>query len=222
MLQPDYNKIFASGAAVGEVLNMPDESYLRGWGYLNASEPPPMEFFNYIMRGYDEKLYYLFSAQNIRKNSNRYEVGDVVTTPNLKSGYFLVCKTAGTTDLTEPSWPEQVTASVVDGSCRWEVRDKLDAKTIDGKGLAYIETLIDNGPKIKKITFATSSAAWSDYNGAQRLTITRNGFTCIAAFRVTGSTEEQIMAGIVMDSDNIYVQSLDKFDGYVIAVNFSK
>lgn len=221
MLQPDYSKIFASGAAVGEVLNMPDESYLRGWGYLNASEPPPMEFFNYIMRGYDEKLYYLFDAANIRKNSTRYEVGDIVTTPNLRSGLFLVCKTAGTSDLTEPTWGD-VAESVIDGSCRWEVRERLDAKTLDGKGLAYFETLAENGAKIKKVTFSTSSAAWSDYDGAKRLVITRNGFTCIAAFRVTGSTEEQVMAGIVMDSDNIYIHSLDEFDGYIIAVNFNK
>lgn len=222
MIQPDYSKIFASGAAVGEVLNMPDESYLRGWGYLNASEPPPMEFFNYIMRGYDEKMYYLFDSQNIRKNSTRYEVGDVVTTPNLPSGFLLVCKTAGTSDLTEPSWPTKATASIVDGSVRWELRDRFNAKTLNGKEATYYESLFESGAKIKKITFATSSAAWSADGANKKLTVSRNGFTCIAAYRVTGSTEEQIMAGITMDATNIYIQSLTAFDGYIIAVDFNK
>lgn len=222
MLQPDYSKIFASAAAIGELLNMPDESYLRGWGYLNASEPPPMEFFNYIMNGYDEKLYYLFASQNIRKNSTRYEVGDVVTTPNLPSGFLLVCKTAGTSDLSEPSWPTTATASIVDGGVRWELRDKFNAKTLNGKDAAYYETLIDNGAKIKKITFDTASAAWGTDGSNKKLTVTRNGFTCIAAFRVIGSTEEQIMAGITMDSTNIYIHSLDKFNGYIVAVKFNK
>lgn len=222
MNQPDYSKIFASGAAIGEILNMPDESYLRGWGYLNASEPPPMEFFNYIMNGYDEKLYYLFCSQNIRKNSTRYEVGDVVTTPNLASGYFLICKTAGTTDITEPSWPSTESASVVDGACRWEIRNRFNAKTLNGKDSSYYETLFEDGAKIKKITFATSSAAWSTDGTGKKLTVSRNGYTCIAAYRVTGSTEEQVMAGIAMDSDNIYIQSLSAFDGYIIAVDFNK
>lgn len=222
MNQPDYSKIFASGAAIGEILNMPDESYLRGWGYLNASEPPPMEFFNYIMNGYDEKLYYLFTSCNIRKNSTRYEVGDVVTTPNLASGYFLVCKTAGTTDLSEPTWPSGANASVVDGGCRWEIRERLNAKTLNGKDSSYFEGLIENGAKIKKVTFESSSAAWSDDGDFKKLTISRNGFSCVTAFRVSGSTEEQVVTGIAMDTNNIYIRSLDKFNGYIIAVNFNK
>ena len=105
--QPDFSKIFASGSAVGEILNMPDDSYLRGWGYLNASEPPPMEFFNYIMNGYDVKLYYLFETQHIRKNSTYYEKGDIVRSPNLGTRYYLVCTKSGTTDTVEPEWGEE-------------------------------------------------------------------------------------------------------------------
>lgn len=222
MNQPDYSKIFASGAAIGEILNMPDDSYLRGWGYLNASEPPPMEFFNFIMHRQDERSHYLFSGSRLRMNSTRYEVGEVVTTPELNKKFVLICKTAGQTDISEPAWPKEATASVNDGACRWEVREYFNAKTLNGKDNSYFENLISNGAKINKITFDTASAAWSDDGVYKRLAIARNGLTCIAAFRVTGSTEEQIMAGITMDSNSIYIKSLDKFDGYIIVVDFNK
>lgn len=219
-LQPDYSKIFASGAAIGEILNMPDESYLRGWGYLNASEPPPMEFFNYIMNGYDRKLYYLFAAGHIRKNSTRYEVGDVVTTPNMSSKYELICKTAGSTDAAEPKWKNEET-TVTDGSCVWEVRNKYNAKLLDGKNKAYFEKLADDTAKIKKIEFK-NVGAWSEDGDGKKLVISRDGYTCIAAYKVKGKNEEQVMSGISMDATNIYISSPSAFDGYIIVINYTK
>ena len=82
IVQPDFSKIFASGAAIGELLNWPDENYLRGWGYLKESEPPPMEFFNALANLSDTKDNYLFQAINIRKNKTQYHIDDIATTPN--------------------------------------------------------------------------------------------------------------------------------------------
>lgn len=222
-LQPDYEKIFASGAAVGEILNMPDESYIRGWGYLNDSEPPPMEFFNYIMNGFDAKLYYLFNTGNIRRNGFKYSVGDVITTPNLSSGLVLVCIQEGTSDVNEPEWPTEATASVNDGTCKWEVRDKFNATALDGKDRAYFETLIDNNAKIKKIAFTDSAALWSDDDGMMKLSVERNGYSCLAAYKTDDSgLEEQVVIGVSMDADNIYITSLSAFSGYLIAIDYSK
>lgn len=220
LAQPDFSKIFASGCAVGELLNMPDESYLRGWGYLNASEPPPMEFFNFIMNGYDAKLYYLFETQHIRKNSTHYTKGDIVRSPNLGTRYHLVCTKTGTTDTSEPEWGEETV--VVDGSCEWKVTDITDASMLDGKDRGYFETLIDNNAKIKKITFASDSAAWSKDGDLKKLTVTRGEFSALAAYRVDGELEEQILTGLSQDKTNFYIHTLDQFGGYLIAIRYTK
>lgn len=219
LVQPDFSKIFASGAAVGEILNMPDDSYLRGWGYLNASEPPPMEFFNYIMNGYDAKLFYLFETQRIRKNSTRYEKGDIVRTPNLDGRYYLVCTQTGMTDSSEPKWGEETV--VTDGSCEWKITDITNATLLDGKDRGYFETLIDNNAKIKKVTFTASGAAWSNDGALKKLTITKGEFTCLVAYRTNGEMEEQVMTGVSQDSKNFYIHSLTAFDGYLIAIKYT-
>lgn len=96
--QPDFSQIFASAAALGELLTWPSEDYLRGWGYLQPQEAPPMEYFNAFYNGTDTKLLYLFTAANIRKSSTAYQVDDVITSPNLDSKFWLVCTQAGTSD----------------------------------------------------------------------------------------------------------------------------
>ena len=124
--QPDFTKIFASGAAVGEVLTWPETSFLRGWGYLKDSEPPPMEFFNALQQSSDTKDLYLFKAGNIRENKVQYHVGEIVTTPNLSSKYLLVCITEGTTADNEPTLSAAVKGgTIADGGCVWQVRSRL-------------------------------------------------------------------------------------------------
>ena len=124
--QPDFNKIFASAAAVGEVLTLPEVSFLRGWGYLKDAEPPPMEFFNALQQASDTKDQYLFKAANIRENKKQYHVGEIVTSPNLSSKYFLVCTQEGTSGDNEPTLSSVAKGGVVaDGSCRWQVKSKL-------------------------------------------------------------------------------------------------
>ena len=125
ILQPDFSKIFASGAAIGELLNWPDESYLRGWGYLKESEPPPMEFFNELANLSDTKDNYLFQAINIRKNKTQYHVGDIVTTPNLESKQQLVCIQEGVTAEAEPTWTDTDGEEILDGACKWRVTSKV-------------------------------------------------------------------------------------------------
>ena len=220
LTQPDFSKIFASGSAIGEILNMPDDSYLRGWGYLNASEPPPMEFFNYIMNGYDLKLYYLFETQHIRKNSTHYEKGDIVRSPNLGPRYYLVCTKTGTTDTAEPKWGEETV--VTDGSCEWKITDITNATLLDGKDRGYFETLIDNNAKIKKVTFTASGAAWSNDGTLKKLTITKGEFTCLVAYRTNGELEEQVMTGVSQDSKNFYIHAPAAFDGYLVAIRYTR
>ena len=127
-VQPDYDKIFASGAAVGEILNWPSLDYLRGWGYLGESEPPPMEFFNRLQNESDLKAQYLFEAGNIRKKSTLYKVGEIATTPNLSSKYWLVCTVEGTTGENEPTWSDIENTIITDGTCKW----RITAKTSTG------------------------------------------------------------------------------------------
>ncbi len=129
--QPDFTKIFASGAAVGEVLTWPETSFLRGWGYLKDSEPPPMEFFNALQQSSDTKDLYLFKAGNIRENKVQYHVGEIVTTPNLSSKFLLVCVTEGTTGENEPTLSAVTKGSTVtDGTCKWQVKGRLGVDVV--------------------------------------------------------------------------------------------
>lgn len=124
--QPDFNKIFASAAALGEIQDWPIESFLRGWGYLKNSEPPPMEFFNALQKSSDTKDQYLFKTANIRENKVQYRVGDVVTTPNLPSMFLLVCTVEGTTGENEPALTDvEKGDTLTDGTCKWQVKSKL-------------------------------------------------------------------------------------------------
>ena len=124
--QPDFSKIFADGATIGELLNMPDEEYLRGWGYLGQNEPPPMEYFNYIYNLQDNKLKYLFISANIRKSNTQYHVDDIVTSPNLQSKFMLVCVQEGTTDSNEPVLDAaEEGQEITDGTTKWRVFSKL-------------------------------------------------------------------------------------------------
>lgn len=124
--QPDFSKIFADGATIGELLNMPDEEYLRGWGYLGQNEPPPMEYFNYIYNLQDNKLKYLFISANIRKSNTQYHVDDIVTSPNLQSKFMLVCIQEGTTDSNEPVLDAaEEGQEITDGTAKWRVFSKL-------------------------------------------------------------------------------------------------
>lgn len=147
--QPDFNKIFASGATTGEVLQWPEASFLRGWGYLQQDEPPPMEFFNALQQLNDTKAQYLFKAGNIRENNKQYSVGDIVTSPNLPSRYSLKCTVEGTTAVNEPTFSSVSNGLLVtDGSCQWMVKDKLGGNVVvqqsvptnQGEGDVWIET----------------------------------------------------------------------------------
>lgn len=125
--QPDFNNIFASAAALGEIINWPAEDYLEGWGYLNENEPPPMEYFNSYFNGTDTKLFYLFSAANIRKNSTAYQVNDIAVSPNLSSRFYLLCTQAGTTDANEPDYSEVTeNQEISDGSAKFLVTAKYN------------------------------------------------------------------------------------------------
>lgn len=166
IVQPDFSKIFASGAAVGELLNWPDESYLRGWGYLKESEPPPMEFFNALANLSDTKDNYLFQAISIRKNKTQYHIDDIVTTPNVQSKYQLICIQEGVSAEAEPTWPDEDGVEVADGACKWRVT----AKVANGIAIAedepanardYSVWLALNGNNdIAKLKYRTPQKTW--------------------------------------------------------------
>ena len=150
--QPDFTQIFASAAALGELLNWPSEDYLRGWGYLQPQEAPPMEYFNAFYNGTDTKLLYLFSAANIRKNSTAYQVDDIVTSPNLNSQFWLVCTQAGTTDANEPDYSEvEANQEITDGTAKFLVTPKVS------KGITVGDTEPDN-PREGDLWLQTSSS----------------------------------------------------------------
>ena len=150
--QPDFTQIFASAAALGELLTWPSEDYLRGWGYLQPQEAPPMEYFNAFYNGTDTKLLYLFSAANIRKNSTAYQVDDIVTSPNLNSQFWLVCTQAGTTDANEPDYSEvEANQEITDGTAKFLVTPKVS------KGITVGNTEPDN-PREGDLWLQTSSS----------------------------------------------------------------
>lgn len=150
--QPDFTQIFASAAALGELLTWPSEDYLRGWGYLQPQEAPPMEYFNAFYNGTDTKLLYLFSAANIRKNSTAYQVDDIVTSPNLNSQFWLVCTQAGTTDANEPDYSEvEANQEITDGTAKFLVAPKVS------KGITVGNTEPDN-PREGDLWLQTSSS----------------------------------------------------------------
>ena len=84
MKQPTFDLIFGSSASVGEMIDSwPELDYLRGWGYLDKGEAPPLEYFNKLQNVSDLKSQYLFNSLNIRKNNTSYVNGDIVLSPNL-------------------------------------------------------------------------------------------------------------------------------------------
>ena len=150
--QPDFTQIFASAAALGELLTWPSEDYLRGWGYLQPQEAPPMEYFNAFYNGTDTKLLYLFSAANIRKNNTAYQVDDILTSPNLNSQFWLVCTQAGTTDTNEPDYSEvEANQEIIDGTAKFLVTPKVS------KGITVGDTEPDN-PREGDLWLQTSSS----------------------------------------------------------------
>lgn len=129
--QPKFNTIFASGAGIGELLNWPDVDYLRGWGYLGKSEPPPMEFFNALQNTSDLKAQYLFESLNVRRNSTAYVYGDVVMSPNMPKSTVLFCMQGGTSAAAEPDFSAAKEGETyTDGSVKWEIISRANKITL--------------------------------------------------------------------------------------------
>lgn len=122
MEQPNFDAIFSSGAVQGEIVQWPDNEYLRGWGFLDKGDAPPMEYFNRLQNLSDEKAQYLFNSLNIRKNSTSYTNSDVVLSPNLPKNAVLFCSVGGDTALSEPDFSKAAIGDTYkDGSVTWEV-----------------------------------------------------------------------------------------------------
>lgn len=123
MKQPTFDLIFGSSASIGEMIDSwPKLDYLRGWGYLDKGEAPPLEYFNKLQNVSDLKSQYLFNSLNIRKNSTSYVNGDIVLSPNLPKSLVLACTIGGDTAVSEPDFRKAVLgATYTDGSVTWEV-----------------------------------------------------------------------------------------------------
>lgn len=121
--QPNFNMIFGSSALEGEMINeWPTLEYLRGWGYLDKSEPPPLEYFNKLQNVSDLKSAYLFNSLNIRKSSTTYTNGDVVLSPNISKKFALYCSVSGDTAINEPDFSKaDIGSTFSDGSVTWEI-----------------------------------------------------------------------------------------------------
>lgn len=121
--QPKFDVIFGSSASTGEMLNeWPELEYLRGWGYLDKGEAPPLEYFNKLQNVSDLKSAYLFNSLNIRKNNTTYTNGDVVLSPNISKKFALYCSVGGDTAINEPDFSKaEIGSTFSDGSVTWEV-----------------------------------------------------------------------------------------------------
>lgn len=121
--QPKFDVIFGSSASTGEMLNeWPELEYLRGWGYLDKGEAPPLEYFNKLQNVSDLKSAYLFNSLNIRKSNTTYTNGDVVLSPNISKKFALYCSVGGGTAINEPDFSKaEIGSTFSDGSVTWEV-----------------------------------------------------------------------------------------------------
>lgn len=121
--QPKFDVIFGSSASTGEMLNeWPELEYLRGWGYLDKGEAPPLEYFNKLQNVSDLKSAYLFNSLNIRKSNTTYTNGDVVLSPNISKKFALYCSIGGDTAINEPDFSKaEIGSTFSDGSVTWEV-----------------------------------------------------------------------------------------------------
>lgn len=121
--QPKFDVIFGSSASTGEMLDeWPELEYLRGWGYLDKGEAPPLEYFNKLQNVSDLKSAYLFNSLNIRKSSTTYTNGDVVLSPNISKKFALYCSVGGDTAINEPDFSKaEIGSTFSDGSVTWEV-----------------------------------------------------------------------------------------------------
>lgn len=123
MKQPTFDLIFGSSASIGEMIaSWPELDYLRGWGYLDKGEAPPLEYFNKLQNVSDLKSQYLFNSLNIRKNNTTYTKGDVVLSPNISKKFALYCSVGGDTAISEPDFSKaEVGSTFSDGSVTWEI-----------------------------------------------------------------------------------------------------
>ena len=121
--QPKFDVIFGSSASTGEMLNeWPELEYLRGWGYLDKGEAPPLEYFNKLQNVSDLTSAYLFNSLNIRKSNTTYTNGDVVLSPNISKKFALYCSVGGDTAINEPDFSKaEIGSTFSDGSVTWEV-----------------------------------------------------------------------------------------------------
>ncbi len=121
--QPKFDVIFGSSASVGEMIDSwPELDYLRGWGYLDKGEAPPLEYFNKLQNVSDLKSQYLFNSLNIRKSNTTYTNGDIVLSPNISKKFALYCSVGGDTAINEPDFSKaEIGSTFSDGSVTWEV-----------------------------------------------------------------------------------------------------
>lgn len=122
----DFSKIFSTN---GAILQPTDTQYLQGFAFLGAAAPT-RGLFNYLFQNIDQKLLALYSGSKLWKSSTSYSVGDVVFSANAASYKLMECTTAGTSGLTEPTWPTAGN-TVNDGSAVWTVRDITKFARID-------------------------------------------------------------------------------------------
>ena len=77
---------------------------------------------------------------NTLQRSTAYSVGDIVYSGELNAKYFLKCTTAGTTDVTEPSFAGAASGTVItDGTAEFTVQTVL---SLEDKEAQFIDDLI--------------------------------------------------------------------------------
>ena len=82
-----------------------------------------------------------------------------------------------------------------------------------------IENIYDllNKNTVSKVVFYGTSSYWSGITGGYRLSLPHNGNIVFAVYKTISTTEsEQVLVGVSMNATNIMLESVTKFDGFML------
>ena len=83
--------------------------------YENESDPTTQDKFQAYLKNEHNVISCL--VDGMWQATTNYQLGQIITSPNIPAGYQAVCTMAGTSSASEPSWIKGT--SIFDGTCQW-------------------------------------------------------------------------------------------------------